>query len=228
MKILLTTIAASTVALGSLLAGEVSRESYTPQPMERDTSSRFYVAVFGGINMAQTADVEDVDAGPLGSIETDLESEAGWFGGLKFGFVCPVESVVRPVLEIEGFYNGVEANFRNETRFGDFDTSADFHSAVAMANVKVQFDLGRFKPYIGAGAGYAHTWIRNVEFEGAEVTGAEDDEGTFAYQGIAGFDIAVSDRLSVFSEYKALVYHELGDVKNYVNHLLGAGVRIGF
>jgi opacity protein-like surface antigen len=67
------------------------------------------------------------------------------------------------VLELEGFYNGVEQNFENRSRFGDFETSADLHSAVAMANLKVKFDLGRFQPYIGAGAGYAHTWCGSAD-----------------------------------------------------------------
>jgi opacity protein-like surface antigen len=227
MKILLTTLASSTLALSTVFAGTPAYDSYTPQRMERD-SNRFYVALFGGVNVAQTADVEDFDAGFLGRIESDLESETGWFAGLKFGFVCPTTSVVKPVLELEGFYNGVEQNFENRSRFGNFETSADLHSAVAMANLKVKFDLGRFQPYIGAGAGYAHTWVREVQINDTEIADAEQDEGTFAYQGIAGFDIGITDRVSIFTEYKALVFHELGDVENYVNHLVGVGVRVGF
>jgi opacity protein-like surface antigen len=196
--------------------------------MERQASGGLYVAIFGGVNVGQTADVEDNDAGIFGTIDTELDSDIGWFGGLKFGYACPVPSVIKPAIELEGFYMGINSTFTNESDFGDFDLNADFHSAVFMVNAKVQFDLGRFQPYLGAGLGYAHTWIDEVEVAGRKIEGAESDEGTFAYQGIAGFEVKMTERVGIFTEYKAVVLHDLGDVTNYVNHLVGAGVRIGF
>ena len=113
-----------------------------------------------------------------------------------------------------------------------------------MLNAIVKFDLGIVKPYIGAGAGYAHVWIKDVSFNDVTVNGfdvgdfddngaADDDSGTFAYQGIAGIDFEVSDRVDLFVEYKALVYHDLaihevGSLENYLNHLVGAGIKIKF
>jgi hypothetical protein len=51
MKILLTTLASSTLALSTVFAGTPAYDSYTPQRMERD-SNRFYVALFGGVNVS--------------------------------------------------------------------------------------------------------------------------------------------------------------------------------
>ena len=232
MKTLLTTIAACSLAALTATAGDSyvsgGDSKHSPAPMERMREGGLYIAIFGGINVGQTADIEDTEDDFIGDIESELESDFGWFGGLKFGYLFPTASVVKPAVELDAFYMGINSEFNNETDFGDFDFSADFHSAVFMANVKVQFDLGTFQPYIGAGLGYAHTWIDEVEVNDEELEGADADEGTFAYQGIAGFDIKLSERLSLFTEYKAVVLHDLGDIKNYVNHLVGVGVRIGF
>jgi opacity protein-like surface antigen len=232
MKTLLTTIAACSLAAVTATAGEtyVSRgdSKYAPTPTERMREGGLYIGLYGGVNVGQTADIDDEESDLVGDIESELDSDIGWFGGLKFGYVFPTASVVKPAIELDAFYMGINSELNTETDFGDFDISADFHSAVVMANVKVQFDLGTFQPYIGAGLGYAHTWVDEVEFDGTEVEGADSDEGTFAYQGIAGFDIKLSERLALFTEYKAVVLHDLGDVKNYVNHLVGVGVRIGF
>ena len=222
----------TTGALSSLLAGEShvrsSSKGFTPMEPPPPRGG-LYVAIFGGLNMAQTGDVEVDDSdGLLGGIEAEIESDFGWFGGLKLGYVFPTDGPVKPVIEVEGFYNGVEAEFDTDSDFGNFDVSADLHSAVFMVNAIAKFECGRFQPYLGAGIGYAHTWFDQVEVDGVEVDGAGDDEGTFAYQGLAGLEFQVSDQLGVFTEYKALIYNDVGDVETYVNHLLGFGVRIGF
>lgn len=234
MKKLLTAFAAiSALAVATATAGEVTRstgKTYTPTPMEPETKGGLYVAIFGGVNVAQTGDVDDEedDVGLLGDVSADINSDVGWFAGLKFGYVFPCESVVKPVLEIEGFYNGVNADFDVDTDLGDFNVNADFHSAVFMVNAMAKFDLGKFQPYIGAGIGYAHTWIDQVEVDDVEVDDVGEDEGTLAYQGIAGLEYHVTDKIGIFTEYKALVFDEVGDVDTYINHLVGIGVRFGF
>jgi len=235
MKQLVTIAAVSVLTLSTLTAGETTtrissgKSSYTPSPMEPEAKGGLYVAIFGGVNVAQTGDIEDENIGGIvGDLDSEVDSEIGWFGGVKLGYVFPTRSVVKPVIEVEGFYNGVDARFEADTDIGNFDVDADFHSAVFMVNAMLKFDCGRFQPYLGGGVGYAHTWINNVEVDGTELDDVDEEEGTFAYQGIAGVEYHINDKIGVFTEYKALVYDEVGGIETYINHLIGFGVRIGF
>lgn len=219
---ILAAIAASAALALPALAGQrmeyTSSKTYTAPP-EPEPKGGLYVAIFGGVNVHQDADTQDV-----GGLEAELDSDTGWFAGAKFGYMMPVRSVIKPVFEVEGFYNGVDANFDvNGT-----SVSHDLHSGVVMFNAILKFDLGKFQPYLGAGLGYAHAWFKNSEVNGVEVDGDEVDEGTFAYQGIAGLEYHVTETVGVFTEYKALVYHDLDGIENYLHHLVGVGIRLGF
>lgn len=218
-KLFLAVLALTSISLSPAMAG-VATTYDAPPPEVAPQKGGLYVAIFGGLNVHQTADVNDIAA-----TEIDLESDTGWFAGLKLGYVFPTEAILKPVIEVEGFYNGVEAQY--ETDAG-FEFSSDFHSGVFMVNAMLKFDLGRFQPYLGGGIGYAHVWANEIEVDEEEIEDTERDGGTFAYQGIAGVEFHVSDRLGVFGEYKALVLDEVVGLENYLNHLVGVGLRFGF
>ncbi len=62
----------------------------------------------------------------------------------------------------------------------------------------------------------------------AYVTFKDDSEVTFAYQALAGVDVVLTHRLSVFTEYKALFYLDGPYYHNLLNHEVTLGVRLGF
>ena len=67
------------------------------------------------------------------------------------------------------------------------------------ANAFYDIETGSgFKPYLGAGAGYQ--WV-DVRFAPSGVDVADDDDGTFAYQLMAGASFAVSDKVDLFAQY---------------------------
>ncbi len=94
---------------------------------------------------------------------------------------------------------------------------------------------GSFKPYIGAGLGYQ--WV-DAEFSPSGVDVANDDDGGFAYQLMAGASFALSPRAEVFGQYTYRATTEDSDVElNLVPATLGieseqsivsAGVRFKF
>ena len=53
-------------------------------------------------------------------------------------------------------------------------------------------------------------------------------EWSFAAQGIAGFELYATNRISVFAEYKALWLRDAVQVSDYVNHLVAGGIRLYF
>ncbi|WP_379549495.1 outer membrane protein [Qipengyuania sp. DGS5-3] len=63
------------------------------------------------------------------------------------------------------------------------------------------YDLNRggtIQPYVGAGVGYQWT---DVEFSPSGVDVADDDDGAFAYQLMAGASVAVSESFDLFAQY---------------------------
>ena len=120
------------------------------------------------------------------TFSTDVRNNVGWLGGLKLGYVFPSPCIIKPALEFEAFYNGIDASgdaksnksiagLRTSDRDGDEPSepftnpdatvgktkaSASFNdsmnSTVFMTNAIINVDLGRFRPYIGAGVGLAY------------------------------------------------------------------------
>lgn len=71
--------------------------------------------------------------------------------------------------------------------------------------------FGAFKPYVGAGIGAGFV---NVDYSPSGVKIVDDDATVFAYQVVAGSDYIVSDRLSVFAQYR---YRATSDVETDVS-----------
>lgn len=211
----------------------------------------FYGAIFGGANVHQDADIDDLEVRARGldfDIETDLDSETGWFAGVKLGYVWDTHSLLLPALELEGFYNRVDVNIdsHSDVLATDARVSGELKSGVFMLNLLGKFDLGRFRPYIGAGAGAAYleagdirgrVRIRGEEFIDVEADADDIDEvadvnsegWTFAWQAIGGFDVYVTDNISIFAEYKELWFvADSDEISNYLQHLVGGGIRIHF
>lgn len=103
-------------------------------------------------------------------------------------------------------------------------------------NVFYDIDTGSaFEPYIGVGAGYQ--WV-DVDYSPSGVAVGNDDDGTFAYQIMAGANFEVSDNVEIFGQYTwrdtteeaeiplTLVPATLGVESS--QSIVSAGVRIGF
>lgn len=180
-----------------------------------------YIALFGGANVQQSADTVGIDG---------FESNnTGWFAGLKAGYEFETQAWANAAFEFEGFYSRADADFDIAP---GVTTSGDIHAVALMANAYVKFKpMWHLRPYVGGGIGAAHLWLRDAEVNvpGVGKVGIPDDEGwTFAYQGIAGFDVRINEHWSVFAEYHALVFHDAIGLDNYLNHLVGGGVRFHF
>lgn len=102
----------------------------------------------------------------------------------------------------------------------------------------VFYDLnagGTISPYVGAGIGYQ--WV-DVDFQPSGVDVANDNDGVFAYQLMAGASFAVSERANIFAQYTYRDSFEDADIAlNLLPATLGvesqqsiisAGVRFGF
>jgi outer membrane protein OmpA-like peptidoglycan-associated protein len=101
-------------------------------------------------------------------------------------------------------------------RYADGGAVADTSGSTDIQNVTVMlngiFDMnreGKFNPYVGVGIGASRSDVGiSTAFAGPPLN-AEADSTEFAYQGLAGLGIALSDRITADLEYR---YVDLGDV----------------
>ncbi|MGB3470951.1 MAG: P44/Msp2 family outer membrane protein [Erythrobacter sp.] len=79
------------------------------------------------------------------------------------------------------------------------DGQGDVTNFGLFGNVFYDIQTGTgFKPYVGAGAGYQ--WV-DVEYSPSGVDIADDDDGVFAYQLMAGASYEVNDAVELFGQY---------------------------
>ncbi len=207
-QIVTSTIALLITATG-LHAGTQTYDKRIKEPVT-EVSGGPYWAIFDGVNAGQFGDLNNA-SNRLGRFSKDYQFEIGWFGGLKVGYGYPATNSVQVAAEVEALYGRLHAEAQSTSGGFTLRTSDEISAAALLVNGLIKFRLiGPVRPYIGAGAGVAHLWLRNtdstVSFHGTKLGSLprnDSEDWTFAYQGIAGLDWQVNERWSIFTEYKA-------------------------
>jgi len=115
-------------------------------------------------------------------------------------------------VELEGNYRASEVD-QLSVRIGGLGNSGSVRNYGAMVNALFDFDLSSFglqpsavTPYIGAGIGYGWYEVSGARFSaGGSSFQLDDSDGQFAYQGIAGAAISLSNLapgLALTAEYR--------------------------
>jgi outer membrane protein OmpA-like peptidoglycan-associated protein len=152
-----------------------------------------YGSVFGGYVILQDADLE------VGSASGEAEFDDGWAGGVAFGYDWG-----GPRLEAEVSYRRNENDRISITSPITASAPLAGHMSALSVMLNALYDFtnsSRFTPYLGAGIGVGV--IDAVD--GRVVPGPvilNDTDVVFAYQGIAGVKVAVTEGLSLFVDYR--------------------------
>lgn len=181
-------IAAAAFALWVGQGGEVFA-----QDAEKD--GRIYARAFGGLSTLGDADVRVNSSRASGSFSGGLL--AG--GAVGYDYAGPWRAEIEYVYRSSSV-EGLPAAFARE---------GDYASTAIMLNGLYSFGkLGALRPYVGAGVGFT----REVDFDltssgpaapPPSAVGEYSESGLFAYQAIAGADVAFGDRWSGFGELRA-------------------------
>ncbi|MGB8342453.1 MAG: hypothetical protein WCE51_12750 [Chthoniobacterales bacterium] len=230
-------LASSALFCGSAFAGPPESKEVAPAPpAPTEYGTGWYFGVDTGANVYQGLSGntnKNIDGNVL-SFKTN--SNVGWFGGLKFGYVFGT-GVFRPAIEEDWYYNGFKTDndiLLNGTRIGGGQST--IRSGAFMTNFIGRFALGRFQPYLGASIGgyYARAVDSAIGVTVGDqtfVTNKGGNSGSLAWGAVAGADYYWTPKYSTFLEYKFLDYTAL-DVGNGNHHigqqLVGAGFRIHF
>ena len=191
----------------------VAAQAQTMQPL-----TGLYIAGGGGFNWVQSADIsaqgllrsEFLVGGvnPSGKVSFDT----GWVvvGSVGWGFGNGLRA------EVEGNYRSNDVDrVSGFAPLGVFSSNGRQRSYGVMANVLYDFNLPSFgvsfpwiQPYIGAGLGYVWSeWSSvNAVSPAGLLVRADDTNGQFAFQGIAGaaFPIPRVPGLAITAEYRFL------------------------
>ena len=174
-----------------------------------------YLSLNGGAVWVDDSDLSG------GDFDGELSYDAGYVVNAAFG---------------NAYANGVRAELELAYRQSDIDelsidgwdsgsVDGDVSAVAGMVNAYYDFDTGsEFKPFIGAGLGYA-----SVELDADD--GGSEDDGVFAYQLMAGVGFAVSKQVSLDLQYRFFATEdpEFDDVESeYMTHNAMIGVRFNF
>lgn len=221
---------------GAAIAADFEDFPDVPEVVSFDETFRqagFYAGVRGSISSASDTDFSI--AGPV-LIENDYDLGYGASGFLGFEFTDLYFGIGGRV-EVEVGYDTVEIDTHTVggTRVASADSFGDTNALTGAANIYADYSIGAFRPFIGAGLGYAR-----VRFEDHGVTGAlsvmDDADNGFLWQAAAGaaYDFGSGFTLEGMVRYRSIMDIELTatsgvesstdiDVLQFL-----AGVRIAF
>jgi len=184
----------------------------------------WYVAGGLGVNFAN-----DVDVKQLGVTVTN-ELDTGALGTVAFGHTFGGWRAEGEFAYMQNDVTGLKA-------FGiSVPASGDISAAALMANVYYDFNAdSKWKPFIGAGAGYANVGFNNITSGGFAI--ADDSAGVLAYQLKAGIGYAFTDALDGTLGYRFFGTADVDLVDQtglaftadgLQNHIIEVGVRYRF
>ena len=174
-------------------AWPLSAQEPEPPPEPDPTPISFYVLLGGGASLPSDTDIS------VGGVATAVDAK--WGTGALAAFGVDFGDNVRTELEFAYRRAGIDSVGGGATGAGDIGALS------AMGNVVFDFsNRSPFTPYAGLGLGVAR-----IDYDGVSPVGGsriDDADTVFALQGIAGFSVALSPAISLFTDYR---YMAAGD-----------------
>lgn len=212
-------------------------------PSAASADSGFYVGGYGGLNFQNDLDTENQTNGSTTSSDMDTGFVLGAVGGYKYDFNPGADRgfAVRTELDIAYRENGIDSTTVPAGQGGSSlpvgtnnGVSGDVSTFSGLANVWVDYKVGKFTPYIGGGIGLAEVSINDFSNNGTLLV--DDSDTVFAYQVGTGVAYALTQSVSLTADYRyfATADAEVSDVGGNTSdvenssHSVMAGVRYSF
>jgi opacity protein-like surface antigen len=185
-------------AAAFFIAAPVSAADIAVEP-EPVAENNWYVSIHGGIKFGEDWDDHFFwDCGDPCEKEIDVtaETDNGWrFGGAVGFMFSEIFALEGEVAYMKQDFEEVTVNKINEwePKGWSFDLDGDVAIWTGMVNLIAGVPVGGiFRPYIGAGAGFAHVSLNDVA-DGF----LDDDDTSFAVQGFAGLDVGLTENVAL-------------------------------
>lgn len=180
----------------SICSAQEGWKAFTPQG---------YFGIFGGYSFPQDLETENFP---------DVGLDNSWVAGAKLGgfFARPI------ILEIDYYHIG-EMDLDRRILADSVSTDSVF------LNLILRYPETRIHPFIGAGAGWAWSHLKDAPGAGS------DGDNNWAAQALAGIDIDISSNTSLTFQYRYFYTEQSfvadGDTK-IKSHLVTAGFNFLF
>jgi opacity protein-like surface antigen len=200
------------------------KDSKQIAPAPESSDAGFYVAAFGGVNFdtwyGNNRQTLSTAGGSTISSQSNIDSEWGGAGGVKIGYNFESTHagflLLQPAVELEGLYIGMDASKATNVFAPGNSERFSTNSADMFVNGILRFKNSSIvTPYIGLGIGgqYLTQHAEITRTAGGPFTGFDTSDFDFAAQGLFGIDVAITEHISLFTEYKFI--EALGtDAKN--------------
>ncbi len=156
----------------------------------------WYVTGAGGVSLFNDGDSSNAGS----SITTNYDPGFAFVaaGGRQFDFGLRLEGEVG---YRQASVDTVRLNSGGGTNPGSGNMSALSFMVNGLYDFNIGYDLGpKFKPYVGAGVGFANVSANNIQT--LNTTVMDDSDLVFAYQAIGGISYLVMPKTTMFLEYR--------------------------
>jgi outer membrane autotransporter protein len=196
-----------------------------------EAAGGLYTSIFGGLNWTKDfkghTSFATISSFSTSHFNVNAPTETGFVVGVAIGY--DLSDVVTKGLrvELEGSYRHNNVNKGSITLAGTTlssggtstsATGADAVTWAVMANVWYDFDLGKFKPYVGGGVGWAHN---KLVPEVTPIPTAEHED--FAWQLGAGINYQFTPGASIGLGYRYLDSGQQGSFKSFFGTTVDVG-----
>tara|TARA_R110000868_G_scaffold42434_1_gene143564 strand:+ start:99 stop:806 length:708 start_codon:yes stop_codon:yes gene_type:complete len=220
-------IFSSGLALGADLAQPVYSEPFEPAPLP---PAGFYASLHAGYVMPEDGEAEFIFGGSTRTGDVDVEDGYRVGGSVGYDF----NSMIGLEAEVSFSQADVDSIYVSSLPV-TIQTGGDASILTLMGNVIVGQQYGRWRPYVGVGAGAGHVAL-DIDFTGSSL-GIDDNDWAFAGQAFAGLDFDVTEMVSLGARYR---YQRVGStdykdtdgdpvsVDSFGNHSIDAVLKVKF
>jgi len=155
-----------------------------------------YVSIGGGVSLINDVDIKGIDFG-FDDVDAKIEMNPGVRVDVAVGYMIARDWAI----EVQSGLTWNEVDKITAEYMGDEmseNVDADLFQIPIMANLIYRMPLDSpFKPWIGAGAGGIFSMINGDD--------VDENDFTFAFQGMAGLDYELNESTSIGLGYKFMV-----------------------
>jgi opacity protein-like surface antigen len=198
-------------------------------------ASTWYVTVFGGLSLGESAEFEASTGATTIAAEIDIDE--GLVAGLAAGL--RINDWIRAEGEVSGHWHDGGGDATTATTaigYTSLPLDGEVHALFVLGNLWIDLPLGgELQPYLGGGAGFAR--LEADLGTTAGTAGVEGSDWAFAYQFGGGVSYALSPSMAVDLGYR---YRRINDAKleaeaagtpldteiDYRSHSLLLGLRL--
>jgi len=165
------------------------------------SSGHLYAGIGGGLILPQDIDVS-VSGAITGNGEISFDNGYQFGGFLGYHFTPMIAGELQ-VDYASADYDQVSGTLGGTS--GSFDVNGDISAWTGFMNVLITPPMDKFHPFIGGGIGLAsyHDEINSVTIGGVTTAvNSDNDDTSFAADGIVGFDYAFTKNFSLGARYQ--------------------------